>query len=277
VTDSIANSTANHTANSGAPSPFLDRPRLLAFGAVMLGSLAAWVALAVLHEALPELAVSGSGIEWLSALCRGIGLSFGAALPGAVTIWVLMSVAMMLPTAAPAIDIYVRLTRRIEARRAAHVAGFAGGYLIAWAGLAVIAGGAQASLGDALFAHPASAPQNVLAGGILLLAGLYQLTPLKQACLTLCRNPLAFFMSHWREGVGGALRMGIHHGMICIGCCWALMGLMFLSGAMNLAWMAALGLIMLLEKTVPGAAHAGRLTGSALALAGAALIATDII
>jgi predicted metal-binding membrane protein len=277
VTDSTANAAANSGANSGAPSPFLDRPRLLAFGAVMLGSLAAWVALSVLHKALPELAVSGSGIGWLSALCRGVGLSFGAALPGAVTIWVLMSVAMMLPTAAPAIDIFVRLTRRLETRRATHVAGFVGGYLIAWASLAVIAGGAQASLGDALFAGPTSAPQNVLAGGILLLAGLYQLTPLKQACLTQCRNPLAFFMSHWREGVGGALRMGIHHGMICIGCCWALMGLMFLSGVMNLAWMAALGLIMLLEKTVPGAARVGRLTGSALALAGAALIVTDII
>jgi predicted metal-binding membrane protein len=265
------------TTHSGGPSPFLDRPRLLALGTVVLGSLAAWVALAVLHEALPELAYSGSGIDWLVVLCRGIGLSFGAALPGAVTIWLLMSIAMMLPTAAPAIDIHVRLTRRVEGRRAAHIAGFTGGYLIAWAGLAVIAGSAQAALGGTLSAFATTTPQNALAGGILLLVGLYQLTPLKQACLTLCRNPLAFFMSHWREGVGGALRMGLHHGMICIGCCWALMGLMFLSGAMNLAWMAALGLAMLLEKTVPGAVRLGRLTGSAMALAGAALIISDII
>ena len=84
-------------------------------------------------------------------------------------------------------------------------------------------------------------------------------------------------MSHWREGAGGALRMGLHHGLVCIGCCWALMGLMFLFGAMNLVWMAALGLAMLLEKTVPGAARAGRLTGLAMALAGAALIVTDFI
>jgi len=259
-----------------APSAYLDRPRLLALSGVALGSLAAWVALAVLHEALPGSGL-GSGIDWLSALCRGIALPASVALPGAVTIWVLMSVAMMLPTAAPAIDIYVRLSRRIEARRAAHVAGFAAGYLIAWAGFAVVAGSAQATLGGEIATFAAALPQAALAGGLLVLAGLYQLTPLKQACLTLCRNPLAFFISHWREGIGGALRMGLHHGLVCIGCCWALMGLMFLTGAMNLAWMAALGLVMLLEKTAPGAARGGRLTGLAMALAGAALIVTDII
>ncbi len=268
----------SHTiANHSAPSPYLDRPRLLALSGVALGSLAAWVALAVLHRSLPSSALPGSGIDWLSALCRGIALPASAALPGAVTIWVLMSIAMMLPTAAPAIDIYVRLTRRIEARRAAHVTGFAAGYLISWAGFAVAAGSTQAALGGEISIFIATLPRGALAGGLLLLAGVYQHSPLKQACLTLCRNPLAFFMSHWREGIGGALRMGLHHGLVCIGCCWALMGLMFLFGAMNLAWMAALGLVMLLEKTAPGAVRAGRLTGLAMALAGAALIVTDVI
>jgi len=120
-------------------------------------------------------------------------------------------------------------------------------------------------------------PQPVTAGALLIIAGAYQLTPLKQACLTKCRNPLAFFMSHWREEVTGALRMGLHHGAICIGCCWALMGLMFVFGAMNLAWMAGLGLLMLLEKTAPGAVAAGKLTGLAMALAGAALVATGMM
>lgn len=245
---------------------------MLAFGGVVLGSLAAWIALAVLHGAHP-----GFSIDWIGALCQGIALPVSTALPGAVTIWVLMSIAMMLPTAAPAIDIYVRLTRRIEARRVAHVAGFAGGYLIVWAGFAGIAGGAQSLLGDAIAAFTATAPHGALAGALLVLAGVYQLTPLKQACLTLCRNPMAFFMSHWREGVGGALRMGMYHGLVCIGCCWALMALMFLFGAMNLAWMAALGLLMLLEKAAPGAVHAGQLSGLAMALGGAALIVTEIL
>lgn len=258
-------------AKPAAPLRYLDRPRVLAFGGVVLGSLAAWVALAVLHEAHP-----GFGVDWLSALCRGIALPVSTALPAAVTMWVLMSVAMMLPTAAPAIDMYVRLARRIEAKRGAHVAGFAGGYLIAWAGFAAIAGTAQAMFGDAIAAFGATLPQAALAGGLLVLAGLYQLTPLKQACLTLCRNPMAFFMSHWREGVSGALRMGMFHGLVCVGCCWALMALMFLFGAMNLVWMAALGLLMLLEKAAPGAARAGRLTGMAMALAGTTLILTEI-
>jgi predicted metal-binding membrane protein len=222
-------------------------------------------------------ALAGRGVDWLTAICGGIGLPFSAALPGAITMWVLMSIAMMLPTAAPAIDIYVRLTRRVEARRATHIAGFAGGYLIAWSALAVAAGAAQAAVGSGLAAQAALVPAGYLSGGILLLAGLYQITPVKQACLTLCRNPMAFFMSHWREDIGGALRMGLHHGAICIGCCWALMGLMFLSGAMNLAWMAGLGLLMLLEKAAPGAGRAGQLAGLAMALAGAALIATEFV
>jgi predicted metal-binding membrane protein len=170
----------------GGPSRYLDRPRFLAFGGVVLASLAAWVALAVLHDAVPYSGFD-SGINWLVALCRGVALPAGTALPGAVTIWVLMSIAMMLPTAAPAVDIYVRLSRRLEARRAAHVAGFAGGYLTAWAGLAVVAGGAQVALGARIGEFAAWMPQNALAGGLLLLVGLYQLTPLKQACLTLCR------------------------------------------------------------------------------------------
>lgn len=249
---------------------YADRPRLLAAGGVGMGALAAWSALATMHGA-------GAEGEWLVNLCRGIALPAAEALPAAAAIWALTSVAMMLPTAAPAIDIHVRLSRRIETRRAAHVSAFAGGYLVAWTGFAAMAATAQVLLGARIGALAETLPQGALAGGLLLVAGGYQLTPLKQACLAKCRNPLAFFMSHWREGIGGALRMGLHHGAICIGCCWALMGLMFLFGTMNLAWMAGLGLVMLLEKTAPGAARAGRLVGLAMALAGAALIATEII
>ena len=243
----------NHPAGQASPSPYLDRPRLLGFGGVMLGAGAAWIALASLHGEAP---------------------AHGGALPAAIAIWVLMSVAMMLPTAAPAIDIYVRLSRRIEARRAAHVTAFTGGYLAVWSGFSVLAASTQIALGGA---GTGGLPLGILSGALLLLAGLYQLTPLKQACLTKCRNPLAFFIGHWRDGIGGAARMGLHHGAICVGCCWALMGLMFLFGVANLAWMAVLGLVMLLEKTAPGAVGAGRLSGLVMALAGAVLIVTDIV
>jgi predicted metal-binding membrane protein len=261
----------NPQPQPGAAGRYVDQPRLLALSGITLGSGAAWVALAMLHAGAPP-----GGLDWVAALCRGAALP-AEALPGAAAIWAMMSVAMMLPTAAPAIDIHVRLTRRIEAHRAAHVAGFVAGYLAAWTGLALIAASAQVLLGAGLGRGLAALPQGWVAGGLLLLAGGYQLTPLKQACLAKCRNPMAFFFSHWREGRGGSLRMGLHHGLICIGCCWALMGLMFVTGTMNLAWMAGLGLLMLLEKTAPGAARAGRLIGLAMALAGGALIATEII
>ena len=260
------------TAGPATPSRYLDRPRLLALAGVTMGSAAAWTGLELIHPS-----GTASSAEWFAALCRGVALPISTALPAAVAIWVLMSIAMMLPTAAPAIDIYVRLSRRIEAHRAGHVAAFAGGYLAAWAGFAAIAGLAQVTLGNQIGEVMQSLPRNILAGTLLIIAGGYQLTPLKQACLTQCRNPLAFFMANWREGIAGAGRMGAHHGAICIGCCWALMGLMFLFGTMNLAWMAALGLAMLLEKAAPGAAFVGRLLGLAMAMAGTALIATTII
>ncbi len=251
---------------AAAGTAFLDRPRLLALAGVTLGSAAAWIALLALHVPSPA-GLAG----WIDALC---GVAAGSPVWNAISIWALMSVAMMLPTAAPAIDVYVRLSRRIEARRAAHVSAFSGGYAAAWAALAALAGGVQA--GPAADAA-GSVPAGIAAGTLLAVAGLYQITPLKQACLTLCRNPLAFFMAHWREGIGGAFRMGLHHGATCIGCCWALMGLMFLAGAMNLAWMAALGLAMLAEKAAPGAARIGRLAGIAMTLAGAALIGSELV
>lgn len=263
---------------SNAGTPYLDRPRLLSLSGVLLISAAAWVALGLLHGVASRDGWSdGWGEDWIEALCRAAALPASAAWPGLVAMWLLMSIAMMLPTAAPAIDIYVRLSRRIAARRASHIAAFVIGFLGAWGLLAIVAGVAQAASGEAIAARMTGLPANWPAGGILVLAGLYQVTPLKQACLTLCRNPMAFFMSHWRDGIGGAARMGLHHGAICIGCCWALMGLMFLAGAMNLVWMAALGLVMLLEKSAPGAGQAGRLAGLAMALAGAALILNEYV
>ena len=249
----------------------VERPRLMALGGILLASAAAWLALDALHAA-PARGLPG----WLDALCQAAPPQTLAALPGAVAIWLMMSVAMMLPTAAPAVDVYVRLTRRVEAR-AGRVAAYVTGYLGAWGALAVVAGTAQVALGQAVADQAQGLPAGLVPGALLLLAGLYQVTPLKQACLALCRNPLAFFLSHWREGAGGALGMGLRHGAVCVGCCWALMGLMFVSGAVNLAWMAALGLVMLLEKVAPAAAPVGRVAGLAMALAGTALITDALV
>ncbi|MDT8345758.1 MAG: DUF2182 domain-containing protein, partial [Thermohalobaculum sp.] len=141
-------------------------------------------------------------------------------------------------------------------------------------GFGLVAAAVQVALGDALGQQVAAGPA---AGAVLVLAGGYQLTPLKAACLTLCRNPLAFFMAGWRDGPAGALAMGLRHGLICIGCCWALMALMLLAGTMNLVWMAALGTLMLAEKTLPHADRMGRLAGAGLVIAGVALILDAIV
>jgi len=116
-------------------------------------------------------------------------------------------------------------------------------------------------------AMAASSPR--IAGAILIGAGLYQLTPLKNMCLTHCRSPIDFLMSHWRGGRAGPIRMGVHHGLYCLGCCWALMAVLFAVGVMNLLWVAGLALLVLVEKMMPATVLVSRMAGAALLIAGA--------
>jgi predicted metal-binding membrane protein len=112
----------------------------------------------------------------------------------------------------------------------------------------------------------------ILGGLLLIAAGVYQWTPLKHACLDHCRSPLHFVMAHWRPGVGGAFRMGLEHGAFCVGCCWFLMGLLFVAGVINMLWVAAIAAFVLLEKVAPQGARVGQASGVLLVLAGAALL-----
>ncbi len=112
-----------------------------------------------------------------------------------------------------------------------------------------------------------------LGGALLIAAGAYQMTPLKNVCLKHCRSPVQFISSHWRKGSGGAFRMGLDHGLFCLGCCWAIMGLLFIGGVMNLLWVAAIAVFVLLEKIMPRGVLVGRAAGGLLMLAGLWLIA----
>ena len=112
-----------------------------------------------------------------------------------------------------------------------------------------------------------------LGGALLIAAGAYQMTPLKQACLQHCRSPVHFLSGHWRKGAGGAFRMGLGHGLYCLGCCWVLMALLFVGGVMNLLWIAALAAFVLLEKVIPRGVLVGRIAGGAMILGGLWLIA----
>jgi predicted metal-binding membrane protein len=183
--------------------------------------------------------------------------------------WCVMMVGMMAPSVTPVL-LLASNAPRDRHRVFPPVVSFGAGYLLVWIGFSAIASLAQWALHDAALLSPAMATSSPRIGGaILAAAGLYQLTPFKQACLTHCRSPIDFLMSHWRGGAAGGIRMGVHHGLYCLGCCWALMAVLFAVGIMNLAWVAGLALLVLAEKIAPAAVLTSRIAGAALMLAGA--------
>jgi len=181
-----------------------------------------------------------------------------------LTMWWVMMVAMMLPSAAPTILLYGKATSNAAIRP--QTESFLAGYILIWGGFSLLATALQSLLVQfELLARMAMASKSwMLSSAILILAGLYQLSPLKQTCLRHCRSPAHFISRHFRPGNVGALRMGILHGAYCVGCCWLLMALLFVGGAMNLAWIAFLTLLVAMEKLLPFGAHIGRVAGAGL-------------
>ena len=187
------------------------------------------------------------------------------------TMWAVMMAAMMLPSASPLLLLYGEsLRRRSDGETGlSRVYAMAAGYLLVWLIFSAVATGLQRVLSELLLLTPMmEAARPEAAAGLLLLAGLYQLTPLKRACLGACRSPLSFLASRWRPGAGGAVRMGVAHGLSCLGCCWALMLLLFAGGVMNLHVIAALTVLVLVEKLAPFGMQSSRVTGVVLIAAG---------
>jgi predicted metal-binding membrane protein len=185
--------------------------------------------------------------------------------------WVVMMAGMMLPSAAPTLLLYAGVIRKSPegARVRAHVYAFMTGYLLVWTAFSLLATALQRMFAQSLLLSPMMEAQERGFGGILLMvAGLYQFTPFKRACLKSCRSPAAFIVQHWKRGVAGGFRLGTAHGLYCLGCCWALMLLLFVGGVMNLWWIGALAIFVLLEKLAPLGAQAGRLSGLLLVAAG---------
>ena len=183
------------------------------------------------------------------------------------TMWAVMMAAMMLPSASPLLLLYGASLRRQSgaAPGLSLVYAMAAGYLLVWLIFSAVATALQRVLSALLLLTPmmeASRPE--AAGSLLLLAGVYQLTPLKRSCLRACRSPLSFITARWRPGPGGAARMGIEHGLYCLGCCWALMLLLFAGGVMNLYVIAALTILVLVEKVAPFGVQSSRASGVAL-------------
>jgi predicted metal-binding membrane protein len=189
--------------------------------------------------------------------------------------WAVMMVAMMTPSAAPMILMFAGINRRRQEQQAPYVptSVFLVGYLVVWAAFSVLATAAQWGLHTASLLSSIMVSTTPVLGGILLLvAGIYQLTPLKHACLSKCRSPLGFVLNEWREGRWGAFLMGLKHGRYCTGCCWSLMALLFVAGVMNLLWVAVIAGFVLLEKVAPGGRRMGQAAGVLMVAGGVVVL-----
>jgi predicted metal-binding membrane protein len=241
--------------------------------AVIVAALAGVAALAwiYLFVAAADMTAVMAGMDRTMAMPPRSAVELGLLF----AMWWVMMVGMMLPGVAPMILTFATVNRQRRARRQPYVpaALFAAGYLIAWGGFSVAATLAQWALERSalLSAMDMTINSRQLGGLLFVLAGLYQFTPVKLSCLHFCRSPLDFVVNHWRDGPVGALRMGMTHGLHCLGCCWVLMLLLFAVGVMDLVWVAGLAIIVLLEKLSSGP-WAGRVGGVVLTGYGAWLL-----
>ncbi len=246
-------------ASASAP-PLLARQRALILGSLLALAASCWAI-----------------VIWQSAATSSMGasLTMGMAAPLFLATWVAMMAAMMFPAAAPMILAFARVyaSRRERGRPFVPVWVFAGAYLLVWAGAGIaaflLAAGADglAERSPFLLDHAAR-----IGGGVLIAAGLYQLSPLKDRCLSQCRTPLSFIATSWRDGRGGAVRMGVEHGVYCLGCCWLLFALLFPLGVMNVGAMAVLTALVFAEKALPFGRVIAQAAAVALIVLGAAVI-----
>jgi predicted metal-binding membrane protein len=226
--------------------------------------------------ALIALLFALAAVGWWSTADRMQGMDEGpgtdlGALGWFLGVWVVMMAAMMFPSVAPTVALYAQMARRRW--RGAPLL-FAAGYLVTWTAAGALAYGAfalgRAALGDQL---AWDAGGRWLAGATLAAAAVYEVTPLKDVCLSKCRSPLGFLLGSWRDGPRGALELGMRHGAWCVGCCWALMAALFALGVMSLAWMAFVAALIAFEKTFPWAPAVTYGTAALLAVLAVVLVA----
>jgi len=265
----------------GAFEAVLRRDRAVVIAALVILATLAWMDLAWLAD---DMAMGGMDMSGFRMIPAGQGLMMPASAPWqpiefayVLAMWIVMMIGMMTPSVAPMILIYARVGRQAEisGQPFAASAWFAAGYLVAWTGFSLAATFAQWALQRAALLNPMmESASNVLGGVVLIAAGVYQWTPLKEVCLSYCQAPLTFIMRHggFRREASGALALGFRHGLYCIGCCWALMLLLFVGGVMNLLWIAALAALVLLEKLVPFGKLVSRVAGAAFIAMGAWLL-----
>ncbi len=239
----------------------LQRDRVIVVAALAAVILAAWAYLlagaGMEHHEMDGMTMPMMRSEWSAAYFALM-----------LAMWSVMMAAMMLPSAAPMILFHAMISRqRAQAKSA--TAWFVLGYIAVWGAFSLAAAVMQWALATLELLSPMmESTSQALAGSLLIAAGVYQWTPLKQSCLRKCRSPLDFVIEFWREGDWGAFAMGLRHGGYCVGCCWLLMLLLFVGGLMNLMWIAGLAAFVLVEKLAPAGHWAGRAAGALLAVWG---------
>jgi predicted metal-binding membrane protein len=236
--------------------------KVAVWGGLAFISLLAWAYLARMPQ----------GTASMAMMAMPMGAPGAAELALVFLMWVVMMVAMMVPTVAPVVLMYAAITRTDGRGPGIRLWCFVAGYLAAWTIFSAGATLVQELLRSLSMLTETLRTSPALSAGLLIAAGLYQLSPLKNACLSRCRSPLSFFMTDWREGARGAFVMGLRHGAYCVGCCWLLMGLLFVAGVMNLLWIAALSALVLLEKVSRHGVRIAAATGVAFIVWGAWLL-----
>jgi predicted metal-binding membrane protein len=254
------------------PAPLPPRERAIVWAGLAAITALAWIALARIP--MPAAAMGSAPMPGMRMAVATAPLAWSATDAWLIfAMWAVMMVAMMIPSAVPMIEMYARIARGNADSRAWFTWAFVGGYAVAWTLFGAAATAAQWGLARAAMMPAAMRVGPIAGAAILAVAGIYQLTPLKNACLAHCRSPIGFFMTEWRGGAAGALVMGLKHGAFCIGCCWMLMALLFVAGVMNLLWIAALAVVVLLEKVTPWGRAIASVSGVAMIAAAAALAA----
>jgi predicted metal-binding membrane protein len=231
----------------------LMRPKTIAAACVIVLAGMGWIYLALLVAASEVPAGAGYFPRGFAVICRATPPT-GGLLP-VISMWSAMVLAMMLPSAAPMIFTYAEIADTAARKGERIVSPFvlAGGYAAVWLSFAAAAALAQLAFTHAAWRDGGLAPASALLSGVLFLAaGVYQFSALKDACLTQCQRPFPFFFAHWQTTARGVFRLGLQQGLYCLGCCWAMMLLMFATGAMNVLWMAAFGMVMTAEKMLTG-------------------------
>jgi len=254
------------TSRESSLERLLRRDRAIVLACLIAIVLVAWLYLARLAADMARGDMSLMGMATAGAAMAP--RAWGAATFGLMlAMWWIMMIGMMTPSAAPAILIFARAQRQqlADENPVLRTLLFTLGYLVAWLAFSAVATTVQWGLGKAALLTPMMTSATPFLGTVLFtVAGLYQLTPLKHACLRHCRSPLHFLAEHWRGGDSGAFRMGASHGAYCVGCCWLLMALLFIGGVMNLVWVAAIAVFVLIEKVLPAGQWVARASGVAM-------------